>query len=327
MCRWDPLLRHCLIWWAIHEPTYVCRSSHYSFSKLLQTRRFTSSVREQLDQVYDQRMRKRLLWGSKFAEGGVESIYMVNEIILFRYAYHHSLKLVSRVFLQAKSSHLRKWNSNICQALNLSCSMMRQPFRWRYCCPIYPPCPILSPSSPQYLALPAPLASSPTRTLYPVTSSSSSTTCLFSLSSQSVAFSSSTSSPPPSSASQPLDFLSRFLVYPSFKLLKAADALLHPWFVEDLDEGASVAGGLSGVAVKGGLLARRISGQLCRERCATTWSQVLVWVEREVSRGVLFRRLRVREGGGEADGAANSWGGLVFVFVFSRTWMPEYNHL
>ena len=33
-----------------------------------------------------------------------------------------------------------------------------------------------------------------------------------------------------------LDFLSRFLIYISSKRLKAADALLHPWFVSGMDE-------------------------------------------------------------------------------------------
>jgi hypothetical protein len=31
-----------------------------------------------------------------------------------------------------------------------------------------------------------------------------------------------------------LDLVYRFLVYPSFKRLKAADALLHPWFDDNL---------------------------------------------------------------------------------------------
>ena len=98
---------------------------------------------------------------------------------------------------------------------------------WAILLPNLPPCLILSPSSAQYLAVPAPLASSPTRTLYPATSSSSSTTCLSRPSSQPGVFSSSSSSsyPPTPSASQPLDFLSCFLVYS--KLFKAADALLH----------------------------------------------------------------------------------------------------
>jgi hypothetical protein len=86
--------------------------------------------------------------------------------------------------------------------------------------PNLPLCPVLSPSSPQCLAPPAPLTSLLTLTHSPATSSSSVM---------------SSSSPPPS-AFQPLDLLSRFLVYPSSKRLKAADALLHPWFVSGLDE-------------------------------------------------------------------------------------------
>ena len=103
--------------------------------------------------------------------------------------------------------------------------------------PNLPPCTGLSPSSPQHLAPPAPLASSPTRTHSLAPSSPSSAfpqTCLSGLSSQSVA--SSLSSPLSPSTSQPLDLLSRLLVYPSSKRLKAADALLHPWFASGLDE-------------------------------------------------------------------------------------------
>ena len=115
--------------------------------------------------------------------------------------------------------------------------MTCRPFRWRHCCPIaiYPLVRFYSPHPLNMLLY---LLFWLLHTLYPAIFSSSSTTCLSRPSSQSVASSSSLSpsSPPPPSASQPLDFLSRFLVYPSSERLKAACALLHPWFVSRLDE-------------------------------------------------------------------------------------------
>ena len=146
-----------------------------------------------------------------FAQGGVESIYMVNKSIFFRYAYCHSLKLVSRVFLQVEIKSIAQMKFE--DLPGYKCVVLHDVLAVLLATPLpnLPPCPTLYASSPQYLASPALLASSPTRTLYPATSSSSSTfprICLSRPSSQSVAFSSylSSSSPPFPSAFQPIDF-------------------------------------------------------------------------------------------------------------------------